>query len=1198
MDDTERQRSNPLWLVVLLALAGVVSLQGGAPRRPESSAQAAAGTSTLQTDELEHLEVSEEVRRLVQSGYALRPVVALVPHPKRGETQVGWLFDPYVDAIQRAAGAARFLLYRRALPRTWTELPREGDEANQVLRQYLKLLRQPERPPWREPGMLVFRHQWTKELLIVLLVGESPTRGVETQEFRRAFDWLWHFDRNWHDAGEIRILGPTFSGSAWSLGEAIDMLRAAQPVTRSVLFRIVSGTATGFGVGRALEQCDERPALGTATEFGVGKSLEECKKLSVSFDTTVIPDAHLLPVLYKYLENRGADLSKVALLVESTTGYGYGLFLSRTGSAGDDQPSKMPRLAFQFPLHVAQARVAYERSRVGRERPSAVVLDSRITQLELSLDESTRPADVVPPLEPHMTSFEVDLVLANTLATMAREDVRYVLIAATDTRDKLFLARKVREHLPDVQLLTTEGSLLYTHRDYRSYLDGMVVATTYPLFAKNQLWVTPPGVERMLNRNQTTRIVQFPDAGTQGVYNATLALLRRASFMKDYGMPCFYGPCPAEQGGRPPVWITAVGHGAMWPLEVSPPVVPPAGAAAHSGSSPGAVLDELRPEYEMVGPARPWSLPARPWQLNDRRDSAPDSGNADLAARLSYSRSAACLFYLFNLIAAAQGWMVLHLWRTDGRRRPAGAWRLIEPFRPPQTPDNARTGWLLLLLVVVAAVELMLMALYAIFVFTNWRTEGLTTGAFVPILLGAAALLVPCLLVVAAIWRVGGRYLGPVIVAAVLGAAVACLAVTLPPTHTTVFFYVRASNLGSGLSPLTPLLCLAVALYLWCLHHLRRVHLVDLLNVPNPLADEHVACSRLLRGTENVMRALTASGLRAVPPQVAFPTVALSMLSGTWLWRNLLPSYEGTWYDLVFYAAFMVAYLAVLAACLRFVFMWMGVRTLLRQLDAHPLTAGFSRLPQEMRQALRQRYYAYVPGASHRRLATRVWLRIGGGTDWTPAVQSDDCPLGSTSPAAVAHDSAAFYEVEATEWETAGRELIGAQSDVQRTLAQRAAELAGDIVPCDPQFESRRRVAPAFTRRLLDQAETFVAMQVVVSLGQKFVQLKNVISFAVAGMLLITLAFASYPFQPQRLLMMFNIVLATAVVLGLLIGLFQADRDPLLRRMAGLERGTITLDRGLLRNVAAYGVLPLLTVIATQFPEAGRALESLLTLLR
>lgn len=136
-----------------------------------------------------------------------------------------------------------------------------------------------------------------------------------------------------------------------------------------------------------------------------------------------------------------------------------------------------------------------------------------------------------------------------------KEKYRYVGLLATDPRDKLYLARLIRQYCPDVALFTVQSDLLYAHPEYNRYLEGMIVGSTYPLFNSNQLW-SPP-------RQGSTQRLQFPRNMAQGAYNATLALLDRGELV-DYGAP--FG----SQLGRPqpPIWLTVVGHEALWPLEV------------------------------------------------------------------------------------------------------------------------------------------------------------------------------------------------------------------------------------------------------------------------------------------------------------------------------------------------------------------------------------------------------------------------------------------------------------------------------------------------------------------------------------------------------------------------------------------------------------------------------------------------------
>src|SRR5262245_34731261 len=101
--------------------------------------------------------------------------------------------------------------------------------------------------------------------------------------------------------------------------------------------------------------------------------------------------------------------------------------------------------------------------------------------LDLSLHEVGEPQDVIPLMSPEITSSIAYLVLSHILSVINNEDVRYVGLLATDTRDKLFLAEQIRLYCPNVQLFTTESDLLYSHPKYVRFTRGMIVSSTYPL---------------------------------------------------------------------------------------------------------------------------------------------------------------------------------------------------------------------------------------------------------------------------------------------------------------------------------------------------------------------------------------------------------------------------------------------------------------------------------------------------------------------------------------------------------------------------------------------------------------------------------------------------------------------------------------------------------------------------------------------
>src|SRR5262249_48704146 len=76
----------------------------------------------------------------------------------------------------------------------------------------------PMRPDYtREPGVMLFRqtHGGGGKLLLLFLVGETPTSGIHKAAFLNALDQIQRLLRD--VPLKIRVLGPTFSGTAASL---------------------------------------------------------------------------------------------------------------------------------------------------------------------------------------------------------------------------------------------------------------------------------------------------------------------------------------------------------------------------------------------------------------------------------------------------------------------------------------------------------------------------------------------------------------------------------------------------------------------------------------------------------------------------------------------------------------------------------------------------------------------------------------------------------------------------------------------------------------------------------------------------------------------------------------------------------------------------------------------------------------------
>jgi len=125
----------------------------------------------------------------------------------------------------------------------------------------------------------------------------------------------------------------------------------------------------------------------------------------------------------------------------------------------------------------------------------------------------------------------------------------------------------------------------------------------------------------------------------------------------------------------------------------------------------------------------------------------------------------------------------------------------------------------------------------------------------------------------------------------------------------------------------------------------------------------------------------------------------------------------------------------------------------------------------------------------------------------------------------------------------------------------------------------------------LQDAEDFVAMQIVAFLSYVFLHLRYLLVSSVVGAIALLLSVSSYPFFPQQTMINFS-----WTVLLLLSGLYmlifaQMSRNYVLSRIASKPTG-FTLDRVFVSQTVTFGVLPVVAFLGTRFPALGRILYS------
>src|SRR5258708_1562350 len=200
--------------------------------------------------------------------YSIDSIIATLPDPI--ESGLSDKLDDEIDAIQKAAESQGYVLDRFKLPwPTRAERAAKGGEAEIDQSEDSEPTRDETehagaKPGQRsEPGVLLFRDGHSRHLLVVFLVGETPTSGIHKPALSRALQQACELRNSFASAlprGDgsdncppISIMGPAFSGSQDSVVFAIHDWRSegsvgyGQTSCRDVKIRNVSGSTTTSG---------------------------------------------------------------------------------------------------------------------------------------------------------------------------------------------------------------------------------------------------------------------------------------------------------------------------------------------------------------------------------------------------------------------------------------------------------------------------------------------------------------------------------------------------------------------------------------------------------------------------------------------------------------------------------------------------------------------------------------------------------------------------------------------------------------------------------------------------------------------------------------------------------------------------------------------------------------------------------------
>ena len=1140
-----------------------------------------------------------------------RFIIATVADPVH--THLSLFFDRQVDAIEEAVQADGYLFARSYVP--WD--PKEHAEDTDFR---IRLAQEKYQAELEEyPGLMIFRQAGPdppglndRRHLFVFLVTETPTGGINKSQFQQALGAIQAICDGEKaceaspTAGTLSILGPTFSGSLYSLALIL------RDEVRGFFSHVVihSGTASS------------QATIGYFNSFTQGPA--NISPLDVQFRTFQESYEYALDRMVRFACDQGYSAGDVAVVSEDETAYGSVDLQPATPSKPHSSlcANTDDVLHLYFPRDIAQLRSAYQHDLQAQSATETAKPRTRST-LQLDLTDTGSDDDSVAHFSRGTTPLSQEAIMLGLVANLQKHHSIFVVLSATNPLDMLFLVRYFRAAYSEGRAVTIDTDLLLPREVDDPRLQGVMQITSYSLI---------PGVgddtAAPFDLNPSPHLDRvFPSNYAAGTFNALLALLQFQDRAHHQPAPCPESPitpspsadlpcsayaqygwpnlaedpqlpdCPEPNGQpqprrcllAPPLWLTVLGHSGYWPVTLL------------DTAPRGDDLTDASTELHAIQA----QAVAKPFH---RR--APQHWIA-----------LCCFFVVLALI------YVYLIWRGSM----TSASRFAVKFAPKH--DSWRNSVLFLAHLLILA---LLLSLF--WPWVRWSSHfqhfwfGCVLFAFTAAVIcvfaadmsvrgnrawATAFLAVSLLLSAFAIWRF--------------------LSAVDPRLNFTLYRYIHVT---SGVSPLVPGVLFIFAGLWWCWYNLDGLALWEqsgfqflpalsdvMAGGEKPSRDDvdRVRLQALtIERNKDLLGSMhsTSQFRRVVFP--AFVTLALAVsLIG---FDHPIRTLEGSLYDRLFASLLVVALFVLLCELFGVMLIWIELRRLLTALNRLPLRRAFKRMeahawkslwelgasavqdffPIVARQfealsrlrnsspddhalvkaieaaeaqrteiarwvhsgALDPRPAHHKPSASHKSPPFEIRLRRATrGVDADSTIQTVAMIVGlqtrmaSTCAAALKYLNSAWEQEKTPVWRD--QDEFGEKDDKQ----------------------IRSQLAPQ-TRF----AEDFVCLFYLNFISSVFMRMRTLV-MTVAGIFVLTLlSITSYPFEPKASFHSIVIFLFFLILAIIAFAFAQMHRDPTLSRITNTTPGELGIDFWI--RIISFTAVPLLSLLASQFPSISGSLFS------
>lgn len=510
------------------------------------------------------------------SGAPDRPAIlfALVPHPT--ETHLAEAFDHNIEGLQDGLQATGYLFDSAWIPWKFHDARDqfEDDEKEHEAKAQENTF----------PGLMLFRrsrpvHDPYSEGLVVFLVAERPTGGIYRTQAQQAIEIMK--GSGIALSSEIRILGPTFSGSLPSLAPMVGDLLAADKQPADVLIRSGSFTSCGAAYRTLKELTAQHP--GTKIDLG-----------STAHNSTA-----RVAFVRKALWNIGIKPEHTVILTEGETLYGQAYRATlheekviQKDASSPEAPTDKQEIDFcqqeqgwrgsqniggmwsiPFPRDISSLRMGYENQGLF-DTLSPAQPWKRTLNLK---NEEQGEGDSVHKFGGTGTLAAQESVLFGISEFINKHEIQAAIVLATNEQDRFFLTQFLHANNTNIRVVVLDPTRLFL-RGSTAQFRGDLFVGEFPLLSWLHDWTAG-------NSEYAGHI--FADDTSQGTFFSAVDLFADQSplqrWYSEYTEPGWTTAAPAM---RPPLYLIALGSNGMWPVAES--AMDPVNSHSPDCGKPGA----------------------------------------------------------------------------------------------------------------------------------------------------------------------------------------------------------------------------------------------------------------------------------------------------------------------------------------------------------------------------------------------------------------------------------------------------------------------------------------------------------------------------------------------------------------------------------------------------------------------------------